>query len=229
MAMGTRKRRERQAALWVSYTDMAVGPGHPFYVRLNEVLDGSGFDALVEKQCARFYADKQSRPGLAPGIFFRSRMIGYFEGIEAERGTAWRLKDALNLRRFCSGRGAGIWQNQAGRKRRHIFILSHGHTAVMSKTEQIDATAHGILNTSAPAYALQTGAPVRFRSRILFLAQRSLQTREGMFKQRSLYDHGKKMRTPRLQVYGCAWKGPLQRNMCRCAEDTRTYLPMQAR
>lgn len=98
--MGTRKSRERQEDLWVAYTDMAVGPGHPFYVRLNELLDGAGFDAFVEQQCTRFYADKLGRPGLTPGIYFRSLMIGYFEGIEAERGIAWRLKDSLSLRRF---------------------------------------------------------------------------------------------------------------------------------
>jgi len=100
MAMGTRKDRERQEDLWVAYTDMAVGPGHPFYVRLNEVLDGEGFDAFVEELCARFYAEKLGRPGLTPGIYFRSLMIGYFEGIESERGIAWRLKDSLSLRRF---------------------------------------------------------------------------------------------------------------------------------
>ena len=98
--MGTRKDRERQEDLWVAYSDMAVGPGHPFYVRLNEVLDGEGFDAFVEKVCARYYAEKMGRPGLTPGIYFRSLMIGYFEGIEAERGIAWRLKDSLSLRRF---------------------------------------------------------------------------------------------------------------------------------
>ena len=98
--MGTRKDRERQEDLWVAYTDMAVGPGHPFYIRLNEVLDGAGFDAFAEKLCARFYAEKMGRPGLTPGIYFRSLMIGYFEGIEAERGIAWRLKDSLSLRRF---------------------------------------------------------------------------------------------------------------------------------
>jgi len=98
--MGTRKDRERQEDLWVAYADMAVGPGHPFYVRLNEVLDGEGFDAFAEEQCARFYADKLGRPGLTPGIYFRSLMIGYFEGIEAERGIAWRLEDSLSLRRF---------------------------------------------------------------------------------------------------------------------------------
>ena len=100
MAMGSRKDRERQEDLWVAYTNMAVGPGHPFYVRLNEVLDGEGFDAFVEKLCARFYAEKLGRPGLTPGIYFRSLMIGYFEGIESERGIAWRLKDSLSLRRF---------------------------------------------------------------------------------------------------------------------------------
>src|SRR5271169_4193418 len=100
MAMGARRDRERQEDLWVAYTDMAVGPGHPFYVRLNEILDGEGFDAFVEKLCARFYAEKLGRPGLTPGIYFRSLMIGYFEGIESERGIAWRLKDSLALRRF---------------------------------------------------------------------------------------------------------------------------------
>ena len=82
----------------MAYT--AVGPGHPFYVRLNEVLDGEGFDLFVEKLCSKFYADKLGRPGLTPGIYFRSLMIGYFEGIESERGIAWRLKDSLSLRRF---------------------------------------------------------------------------------------------------------------------------------
>ena len=81
MAMGTRKDRERQEDLWVAYSEMAVGPGHPFYVRLNEVLDGEGFDAFAEKLCAPFYAEKMGRPGLTPGIYFRSLMIGYFEGI----------------------------------------------------------------------------------------------------------------------------------------------------
>ncbi len=67
MAMGTRKGRERQEDLWVAYTDMAVGPGHPFYVGLNEVLDVEGFDAFAEKLCARFYAGTMGRPGLPPG------------------------------------------------------------------------------------------------------------------------------------------------------------------
>jgi transposase len=89
MAVGTRKGRERQEDLWVAYADMATGPGHPFYVRLNEVLDGEGFDAFVEEQCARFYADKLGRPGLTPGIYFRSLMIGYFNALASMR-LPWR-------------------------------------------------------------------------------------------------------------------------------------------
>jgi len=69
--MGTRKGRERQEELWVAYADIAAGPGHPFYVRLNEVLDGAGFDAFVEQLCARFYAEKLGRPGLTPGIYYQ--------------------------------------------------------------------------------------------------------------------------------------------------------------
>ena len=40
------------------------------------------------------------RPGLPPGIYFRLLMIGYFEGIDSERGIAWRAADSLALRDF---------------------------------------------------------------------------------------------------------------------------------
>src|ERR1019366_2979108 len=100
MAMGTRKHRERQEDLWVAHTELATAPGHPFYERLNEVLEAERFDAFVESRCARFYATGIGRPGLRPGIYFRSLLIGYFEGIGAERGIAWRLADSLALRRF---------------------------------------------------------------------------------------------------------------------------------
>jgi hypothetical protein len=70
------------------------------------------------------------------------------------------------------------------RKQRKLINSNQSHTAIMAKTEQIDATAHGILNVSARANTPQSGAPTQFRSRILFLAQRSLQTREGMFTQK---------------------------------------------
>jgi transposase len=100
MAMGTRKGREKQEDLWIAHTELATAPGHPFYQRLNELLEGERFDEFVEGRCAKFYAAKYGRPSLTPGIYFRSLLIGYFEGIDAERGIAWRLADSLGLRGF---------------------------------------------------------------------------------------------------------------------------------
>ncbi len=85
---------------WIAHTELASAPGHPFYQKLNEVFDTERFDPFVEGLCAKFYAKKFGRPSLRPGIYFRSLLIGYFEGIEAERGIAWRLADSLALRRF---------------------------------------------------------------------------------------------------------------------------------
>ena len=100
MAMGTRQQRTRQSDMWIAHTQLASSPGHPFYRRLNELLDGEGFDQFVEGQCAKFYQSANGRPSLTPGIYFRSMMIGYFEGIDSERGIAWRLADSLALRSF---------------------------------------------------------------------------------------------------------------------------------
>jgi transposase len=100
MAMGRRKQREKQEDLWIAHTELASAPGHPFYQRLNELLEAEDFDEFVESRCAKFYAAKYGRPSLTPGIYFRALLIGYFEGIGAERGIAWRLADSLALRRF---------------------------------------------------------------------------------------------------------------------------------
>jgi transposase len=100
MAMGTRKHRQRQEQLWVKHTELAAAPGHPFYKRLNELLDDEKFDEFCERQCAQFYADNNGRPSLTPGTYFRLLLIGYFEGIDSERGIAWRTADSLGLREF---------------------------------------------------------------------------------------------------------------------------------
>ncbi len=100
MAMGTRRQREKQEGLWIAQQELASAPGHPFYQKLNELLEAERFDEFVENRCAKFYAAKYGRPSLTPGIYFRSLLIGYFEGIGAERGIAWRLADSLALRRF---------------------------------------------------------------------------------------------------------------------------------
>lgn len=101
MAMGTRKKRERQEALWYG-GELPGAPSHPFYSRLNEVLDKAGFDRFCEGSCADFYHAKLGRPSLPPGLYFRIMMIGFFEGIDSERGIAWRLADSLTLRQFLS-------------------------------------------------------------------------------------------------------------------------------
>jgi transposase len=101
MAMGTRKKRERQESLWYG-GELPTAPGHPFYSRLSAVLEKADFDRFCEKSCAGFYHAKLGRPSLAPGLYFRIMMIGFFEGIDSERGIAWRLADSLTLRQFLS-------------------------------------------------------------------------------------------------------------------------------
>ena len=98
--MGTRKDQEQQEELWVPHQALPQGASHPFYQRLNQLLEESRFDEFVEGRCRRFYAAKRGRPSLVPGVYFRLLLIGYFEGIDSERGIAWRAQDSLALRRF---------------------------------------------------------------------------------------------------------------------------------
>jgi transposase len=99
MAMGKRE-RDRQPTMWVATTDLPTAASHPFYARLNQLLRERGFDDFAEAQCAAFYADAIGRPSLAPGIYFRLLLIGYFEGLDSERGIAWRAADSFALRDF---------------------------------------------------------------------------------------------------------------------------------
>jgi len=96
--MGTRE--TDQPPLWIAASDLPASPGHPFYARLNAVLDAHGFDRFVEDRCRQFYAAVMGRPSLPPGQYFRLLLVGYFEGIDAERGIAWRAADSLAVRSF---------------------------------------------------------------------------------------------------------------------------------
>jgi transposase len=100
MSMGTRRRRQRQEQIWISHDEVSKGPGHPFYKKVNELLEEAKFDDFAEKECAKFYAENNGRPSLTPGIYFRLLLVGYFEGIDSERGIAWRAADSLGLREF---------------------------------------------------------------------------------------------------------------------------------
>ena len=120
MAMGTRKQRERQQELWIASDSMVQSPGNAFYDRLNAILDQHQFDHQVEHLCRKFYKKSPyGRPSVAPGVYFRVLLIGYFEGLDSERGIAWRTADSLSLRKFlgyaldepcgcCSGAASSI-------------------------------------------------------------------------------------------------------------------------
>jgi transposase len=99
MAMGKRE-RESQESFWVPTAQLPTTAAHPFYEQVNGILDKQGFDAFVEGLCGKFYHERMGRPSLAPAVYFRLMLIGYFEGIDSERGMAWRVADSLGLRRF---------------------------------------------------------------------------------------------------------------------------------
>jgi transposase len=100
MAMRTRKDQEQQEEIWIPHAALAKGASHPFYQRLNQLLEESRFDEFVAGRCRRFYSERRGRPSLAPGVYFRLPPIGYFEAIDSERGIAWRANDSLALRPF---------------------------------------------------------------------------------------------------------------------------------
>ncbi len=98
MALG--RQRERQSDMLVSWAELPRSPGHIFYDKLQAVLIAADFDRFVERQCASEYAPRRGRPSLPPGRYFRMLLVGYFEGIDSERGLEWRCADSLSLREF---------------------------------------------------------------------------------------------------------------------------------
>src|SRR5229473_725468 len=125
--MGTRRRRQRQEELWIGHDEVAKGPGHPFYKKVNELLEEAKFDDFAGTECAKFYAENNGRPSLTPGIYFRILLLAYFEGIDSERGMAWRAADSLGVRQFL---GIGLDQptpdhSTISRTRRLMDIETH--------------------------------------------------------------------------------------------------------
>src|SRR5450755_2335922 len=128
MAMGTRRKRERQEELWIAISDVVETPGNAFYDRLNQILDAHKFDAKVEHLCRKYYKKSPyGRPSLSPGVYFRCLLIGYFEGLDSERGIAWRTADSLSLRKFL---GYGLDEatpdhSTISRTRRLYWLTTH--------------------------------------------------------------------------------------------------------
>ncbi|MGI6655590.1 MAG: transposase [Desulfobulbus sp.] len=98
MSLGRSK--EQQRSMWLSYDQLPQSKGHVFYERLQKLLRQEGFDAFLEDLCAPFYAARLGRRSIPPGRYFRMLLIGYFEGIDSERGICWRCSDSLSLREF---------------------------------------------------------------------------------------------------------------------------------
>ena len=153
MAMGKLKKHKQQP-LFIAAADLPCGVSHPFYAKLNEVLAGWKFDEFVEGLCARFYHDTMGRPGLEPGRYFRLLLLGYFEGIDSERGIAWRCSDSMSVRSFIGYAldEAATDHSTISRTRRLIDLETHqqvfqwvlkvlaDYDLIRGKTVGIDAT-----------------------------------------------------------------------------------------
>src|SRR3954454_1048866 len=155
MAMGTRRKRERQEDLWIATSDVVQTPGNAFYDRLNQILDERKFDAKVERLCQKYYKKSPyGRPSMAPGVYFRCLLIGYFEGLDSERGIAWRTADSLSLRQFLGYAldEATPDHSTISRTRRLYWVETHkaifrwvvriltGEGLISGRTVSIDAT-----------------------------------------------------------------------------------------
>jgi len=161
MAMG--KRKSEQAPLWIPTTELPVSPGHPFYVRLNEILDAAGFDRFVEEQCRPFYAPVMGRPSLAPGRYFRLLLVGYFEGLDSERGIAWRAADSLAVRHFL---GLGLDEaapdhSTISRTRRLIDIEAHQAVFTWVQERLVEAQLLSGKTIAVDATTLEANAAMR--------------------------------------------------------------------
>jgi transposase len=98
MALG--RQGKRQVELMVGWAELPRSPGHAFYDRLQAVLVEAGLDSFAESRCTTHYTSRSGRPSLPPGRYFRMHLVGYFEGIDSERGLEWRCADSLSLREF---------------------------------------------------------------------------------------------------------------------------------
>lgn len=147
------KREGEQEDLFVTHQQLR-SQSHPFYRAVNRVLADQGFDRYVQGLCSKFYAKKMGRPGLAPGIYFRSLLLGFFEGIDSERGIAWRAADSLSLRDFLGVPASKLTPDHStiSRTRRLIDLETHqavftwvlgvldGAGLIKGKTIGVDAT-----------------------------------------------------------------------------------------
>lgn len=157
MAMG--KRSGRQQGLWIEAAS-ARGPGHPFYRAVNRLLSRHDLDAFIEEQCRPYYAERIGRPSLPPAVYFRLLLIGYFEGLDSERGIAWRVADSLTLREFLGYELSEATPNHSTISRTRRLIAEEVHQeifarvlTVLAKEGQLQAKTLGVDATTLEANA----------------------------------------------------------------------------
>lgn len=147
MALG-RRPMSHQGELFVTSADLPRSAGHPFYDRLNRLLADHGFDRFAEDLCRPHYADGQGRPGIPPGVYFRMLLVGYFEGIDSQRGIAWRCADSLALRSFLGVPWTEATPEHSSLTRVRQRLPEAAHEAVFDWVLRL-ARAEGLLAGSA--------------------------------------------------------------------------------
>ena len=157
MAMGEREENCQQAVF--PRTSELRSAGHPFYRAVNEILREADFDRFAEQRCRKFYAEK-GRPSIAPGVYFRMLMVGYFEGIDSERGIAWRCADSLALREFlgCGVENSPPDHSSVSRTRRRLDVETHAEVfgrvlEILREAKLLDGTTVGVDATTLEANA----------------------------------------------------------------------------
>ena len=142
--------------MWVATERLPRSPGHPFYERLNQVLVKAGFDAFVEKLCARFFAERLGRPSLRLGRYFRLLLVGYFEGLNSERAIAWRVSDSASVRAFLEyePEEAPPSHSTLSRTRRRIDVETHGEVFTWVLKQLAEAGLKGTVAREGDSHLL---------------------------------------------------------------------------
>lgn len=158
MAMGSRG-GPRQAELFVPTASLPETPRHVFYERLNALLAEHGFDRHLEDLCEPFY-DKAGRKSIPPGVYFRMLLVGYFEGLDSQRGIAWRCADSLSLKQFLGYRLTDATPDHSSLTRIRNRLPLHVHEqvfaivlAIVQKSLLVTGTLVGVDSTMVEANA----------------------------------------------------------------------------
>jgi transposase len=163
MGMGRKKDREKQQDLWIASREIVTTPGHVFYERLNTVLKAEKFDQRMEAICRKYYKSSSGRPSITPGTYFRMLLLGYFEGLDSERGIAWRAADSLSYRKFLGYDVSELTPDHSTVSRTRRLYSVQTHRAVMKWVLKI-LRKHGLAEGQSvciDATSLQANASMK--------------------------------------------------------------------